>query len=462
MKNINFYRLLKILCIAFGVVFLLVACGEKGQNPQEGASPYKETGMSEEEQAKAQSGGFNADSKLCWQGELLELFYKPLGDMALKVYSQLTSKNNIMKLMMLAFSLWMAFQILRHVSSPSPESIGEFWTKILRKGTLCFACGYLASSPESIMYVLNTFVFPIYLTLLELCGNVLDITAKTPEAAAKSLQLAGGGGICETYNYSMSGGCKLPDTSSIGLTTTQFPEEPLNMMGCMACAVGSRLDVGYHVAVLAMGQGGLFGFLVGLFLLAAFFITKMGFAMYLVDSIFRLDMMIIIAPFLILFYPFEQTRKWTATGFKIILNSSAIMLCLGVLISMTILAMQKILVNPDVGAFGNKDAYSDFGVIPISLIFLGFVIIKASGVAVSLSESVTGGSGDTKFQKKMAALVGTVAKGLFVAATWGAGKVVTGVIDRVERLKAIHDKIQKAKKKVAKVQDKMRQLAGRK
>ena len=456
MKNINFYRLLKMLCIAFGVVFLLVACGNTP-----GANPYQETQMSEEEQAKAQSGGFTQDSKLCWQGELLGLFYKPLGDMALNVYSQLTSTNNIMNLMMLAFSLWMAFQILRHVSSPTPESMGEFWTKILRKGALCFACGYLASSPESILYVLNTFVFPIYLTLLELCGNVLDITAKTPEAAAKSLKLPGSSEICETYNYSMSGGCKLPDTGSIGLTTDKFPEEPLNMMGCMACAVGSRLDVGYHVAVLAMSQG-FFGFLVGCFLIAAFFITKMGFAMYLVDSIFRLDMMIIIAPFLILFYPFEQTRKWTVTGFKIILNSSAIMLCLGVLISMTILAMQKILVNPDMGELGSKESYSDFGVIPISLIFLGFVIIKASGVAVSLSESVTGGGGDTKFQKKMAALVGTVAKGLFVALTWGSGKAVTAVIEHSQRLKAIHDKIQKAKKKVEKVQNKMRQLAGRK
>ena len=173
-------------------------------------------------------------------------------------------------------------------------------------------------------------------------------------------------------------------------------------------------------------------------------------------------MMIIIAPFLILFYPFEQTRKWTVTGFKIILNSSAIMLCLGVLISMTILAMQNILVNPSMGELGTASSLSDFGVIPISLIFLGFVIIKASGIAVSLSESVTGGGGDTKFQKKMAALVGTVAKGLFVGLTAGGGKIVTAVVEHSQRLKAIHDKIQKVKKKVEKVQNKMNRLAGRK
>lgn len=448
MKKTDLYRILKLLCIVFGVVFLLVACGNGEGDPADDKSK-----LSANDKADAQSK--------CWQGDLLALFYKPLGDMSIKVYAQVLGANNIMSLMMLAFSLWMAFQILRHVSAPTPESIGEFWTKVLKKGTLCFACGYLASSNEGIFYVLNSFVFPIYLTLLELCGYVIDITAQSPEAQATSLKLAGSGDICETYRYSMSGGCKLPDTSSIGLTNEKFPEEPLQMMTCMACAVGSRLDVGYHISMYAMSTG-LFGFFVGLFLLAAFTITKLGFAMYLVDSIFRMDMMIIIMPFLILFYPFEQTRKWSATGFKIILNSSAIMLCLGILVSMTVLAMQKILANESMGDFSNTSMYEDFGVVPISLIFLGFIIIKASGLAVSLSESVTGGSGDTQFQKKMAALVGTVAKGLFVAFTMGAGKVVTTAVEHSQRLKAIAEKVQKARAKAKKVREGMQRMAGRK
>ena len=460
MKNTKLYRILKLLCIAFGVIFLLTAC--EGKYALDGGNPTnsKYETMSQEEQAAAQTGGFQ--SKLCWQGELLGLFYKPLGDMATKIYDRITKTNQIMNLMMLAFSLWMAFQILRHVATTSPESIGEFWTKVLQKATLCFVCGYLASSTDGIFYVLNTFVFPIYITILELCADILENTNQNPEAAASSLKLPGSDNICETYNYNMAGSaaCKLPDTSKIAVTTSQFPQEPLTMMGCMACAVGSRLDVGFHVAMYAM-RGGLFGFVVGCFLMGAFFITKLGFAMYLVDSIFRLDMMIIIAPFLILFYPFEQTRKWTATGFKIILNSSAIMLCMGVLVSMTILAMQKILVNPDMGEFGSLKAYQNFGVVPISLIFLGFIIIKAAGTAVSLAESVTGGGGDTKFQKKMAALVSTVASGVFSALTAGAGKVVTKVVEHSARLRAAREKVQKVQKKIDTVRKKMRHLAGR-
>lgn len=463
MKRVNLYRILKILCIAFGVIFLLVACSnDDGGSPMPNASESGDN-MTENEKADAQSRGFSESSTTCWQGELLDLFYKPLGDMSLKVYTRLATAE-VISLMLLAFSLWMAFQILRHVSSPTPESMGEFWNKILQKGALCFACGYLASSPDNVLYVINTFVMPIYITLLELCSNVLNIINNDPTsgASAKSILLPGQDGICETYNYNMagSGACSLPDTSTIEINTNKFPEEPLKMMECMACAVGARLDVGYKLAMYAM-SGGFFGFLVGCFLIAAFMIAKLGFAMYLVDSIFRLDMMIIIMPFLILFYPFEQTRKWTVTGFKIILNSSAIMLCLGVLVCMTILAMQTVLTNESMGEFGTTEIFKNLGIVPVSLIFLGFVIIKATGIAVSLSESITGGSGDTKFQKKMAALVGTAAKALFTALTMGGGKAITSIVEHSQRLRAASEKLQKTRAKFQKVQQRMLHLAGR-
>ena len=487
MNNISvgkIFKIFKILCIVFGVVFLLVACGDG----EDGKSPVADTSSSAEDKAEAQKQGFTQNSSedgsmmeapkiddkekaaigeaSCWQGELLAIFYKPLADMALNVYEKLTSEN-IMNLMMLVFSLWMAFQILRHVASPSPESIGEFWTKVLRKGTLCFACGYLASSPEGIMYVLNTFVMPIYITLLELCGQVLDFAGDTEEGKSLGVFLPAETdedgnlkGICDLYKNGVGGGksCSAPE-GSVKISTSEFPTEPLTMMSCMACSVSARLDTGFKVAMYAL-EGGVFGVLVGFFLIGAFFITKLGFAMYLVDSIFRLDMMVIIAPFLILFYPFEQTRKWTVTGFKIILNSSAIMLCLGVLVTMTIMAMM-VLLSGGIGNVGDTKAYDSFGVIPISLIFLGFIVIKAAGTAVSLSERITGGGGDTKFQKKMAAIVGTVAKGLFAALTAGGGKIITTVVEHSQRLKAAAEKIRRAQEKVKNIQKKMQHMAGR-
>lgn len=445
----NLFKLLKIIGLLLCVIFLVTACssGEEGGTLRSG-SDDSDTELAEQQ-------------KKCWQGDLLATFYENLGAMSISVYNKLTTED-LLNLMMLAFTLWMAFQILRHVSATSPESIGEFWTKVLRQGALCMICGFLASSSDNILYALNTFVFPIYLTLLEFCGDMLDVANASNPSSSGMLLPDGGSGQCHTFPSDIPLSCNIGDTSNISITSSGFPDEPQKLMSCMACSVGARLDVGYTVSMEVINKDSFVAFLIGCFLAIAFTIAKFGFVLYLVDSVFRLDMMIVIAPFLILFYAFEQTRKWTVVGFKIILNSAAIMLCLAVLVSTTIGAMQNVLANPAMGLnFGDSSEYENFGTVAITMVLLGIVIVKSSGIAVTLSESVTGGGGDTKFQKKMAALIGTIAKGLFVLITWGSGKAVTTVISYIERLKAIYDKVQKAKAKINKVRNKMNQMAGR-
>lgn len=447
----NIYTLLKILCIAFCAVFLLTACGSDDEMKLGGGAGGETSEEVSDEQHK------------CWQKELLKIFYKNLGDMTLGVYKNLTNEN-ILSIMFIAFSIWMAFQILRHVSTPSPESIGEFWTKVLRKATICLACGILASSTTNILYAINTFVFPIYVTLLEFCSQVLQTVSHTPEASTTGIILENGDEqICEAYTNQISAaaGCIINNTKNIKMTATSFPVEPLNMMGCMACAVSDRLNVGYSIAFRLITGEGILGVLIGISLLAMFTIAKFGFSLYLIDSIFRLDMMIVIAPFLIMFFPFEQTRKWTTVGFKIILNSAALMLCIAILLTMTMLAMQNVLLDSSFDNFGEVDSYKTAGIVPISMLFLGFVIVKACGTGVSLSDSVTGGSGDTRFQKKMAALVGTIAKGVFHFVTAGAGRIATVAIEHSERLKEVQKKVQKAQAKVQQARNRINSIAGR-
>ena len=447
MNKGKLYRVLKILCMVTCTVFLLAACANKDGMKVAGGEGYNSQGLSQEQ-------------KDCWQKSLIEVFYKNIGNLSLSVYKNLTAED-LMSLMILAFTIWMAFQILRHISSPTPDDMGEFWTKILRKATLCVACGYLASSSSNIMYALNTFVMPIYMALLEFAAHVLDLLGSESAAKAAAIKLAGSD-VCEKYNYTINqaAGCKI--NGAVKLSTTSFPQQPLDLMGCMACAVGSRLDVGYSIASRLLAQASLIPVIIAGFFFAAFTITKLGFVLYLVDSVFRLAMMVAIMPFLIMFYPFEQTRKWTSTGFKIILNSASIMLCLAVLVGMTIFAMQNILTDADMGiAFGNINEYKMLGSVPLSMIFLGFVIVKASSLAVSLSDSVTGGGGDTKFQKKAEALVGTVEKAAWHAVTAGAGRVATAALEHSARLRALQEKAQKVKAKVDKVQHMASRLAGR-
>ena len=420
-KGIDFYRLLKILCAVCGVIFLLAAC-----NSEDGGNF---------------GGGNNDENELsaaharCWQKSLISTFYEALGGMATDVYTRITSED-IMSLMVLAFSVWMGYQILRHIATTAPESMGEFWTKILRKGALCILCGILASKNDNLIYTINTFIMPIYVTLLEFASEVMSLVNGTA--------------------------CKLSNPEAITMTAAKFPTGPMDLMGCMACAVSDNLSKGYDVAIRVIFTVNWVGVIVGLFLMITFTIAKFGFAFYLIDSIFRMVMMIIVLPFLIMFYPFEQTRRWTVSGFKTILNSAALMMCLAILVTTTISAINEIISNDGIARFNDLEKYKTLGSVPIALIFLGFAVVKTTKLAVKLSDSVVGGGGDTAFQRKAAALIGTVASAIFALATMGAGKIVNSMLAHSARLRAAQKKIQQIKEKAAKVRNRMNQLAGRK
>lgn len=454
--KIRIFNIFKIIGTLLCVVLLVSACsGDPSSGDVTGDVKTKLADAGDQDIAKTAEA-----HRSCWTGEILKIFYNDLGTMSLSVYNKLTGED-LLGLMVVAFSVWMAFQILRHVATPSPESPGEFWTKVMRKGALCLVCGILASSTDNIIYALNTFVFPIYITLLELASSILQMTAKMD--TIDLLQVVGGKDFCEVYAHHISdAGCAIADSSNIGFTATSFPEEPLHLMTCMTCAVSDRLNVGYEVALRALILPQLSPALLGLFLLVVFTIVKICFVLYIIDSVFRMDMMIVIMPFLILFYPFEQTRKWTATGFKLILNSAGIMLCLVVMVATTILAMQNVLGDPSIGInLGDFSTYKNFGVAPASLMFLGFVIIKATKMAVSISDSVTGGGADAKIQKKVAAVVGTTIRAVLALCSSAFSEIGGATMEAIQKAAEVADKVEKARAKIEKVKEDMRKAAGK-
>ena len=452
--DINIWRILKILCIVFCMIFMLAACG----------SDSDEATLGPRGKDKVQTIEAQRD---CIQASLLNTMYGGLGKMAANVYNELTSED-LLSLLILVFSIWMAYQILRHVSATVPESLGEFWTKVLQKATLCAACGILASSTDNIYYTVNTFVLPVYLTLLEFASTVLQLLGNQPGANTTEIVITGdvatdiGGTLTEPITHKMSdSGCILASTGNIKWSGEEFPPEPANMMSCMACAISDRLNVGYSISMLMMKSGNIFAFIVAIFLFLSFTIVKWGFALYLIDSIFRFTMMIIMMPFLILFFPFEQTRKWTTVGFQVILNSAAILLCLAMLIGMTVYAMESMFNNPDIGDFGSKNTYENFNLISLSLVFMGFVVITAAGLAVSLSESITGGGGEARANKNATAVLGTLGNGLLLLASMGASSVLQAAAAHSKRVRTMIEKVQKAQAKVNQVKQRMNQLAGR-
>ena len=88
---------------------------------------------------------------------------------------------------------------------------------------------------------------------------------------------------------------------------------------------------------------------------------------------------------------------------------------------------------------------------PLSLILISFLVLKSIGIAVSLADSLVGGAGGTDFQKKIAKFAAWMAKKVFSAVTGGFGKLI-----------ADNPAVQKMKETREKVQERIKQMAGRK
>ena len=458
MKKERLCNICKVICLILCACFLLSACSENVSGDGQGTLLYNKDADDGQGGTKTEDiKDITAAHQTCLPGAILKMVYTSLGKMTTDVYKTLTSEN-LFSLLILAFTVWMAYQILKHVSSTTPESIGEFWTKIIRKAAICTICGILASSPENILYAVNTFVFPIYVTILEFTSLIMEQLGKAPEAQTTAIKLFGfignGEQICEAFVNKVST-CKFSSAAAVQMTTSSFPTEPLELMSCMSCVISDRLSMGTDIAFRLMATASWTAVITGIFILASFIITRIGFALYLIDGIFRLNMMIIIMPFLILFYPFEQTRKWSIKGLQIILSSAAIMLCLGLIVTMTVFAMEKLLIDKSMQIpYGDPKQYMTFGVVALSLLFMVFIIKQSCSMAVQLAGHITGYSGDTGLAKNIKSIVQWAGGIVLAAFTMGASFAWSTAY----RASAKVRKIQQAYEKV---KNKMNNMAGR-
>ena len=411
LKN-NIFHFLKAIFAVLCVVCMLSACtstDDKSMTVIDGKLTGEENDLSEQQRS-------------CWQAELLAAFYDAMAASSLKAYPKVT--QSAMPFMMVAFALWLAIRILKHVSSVVEESPSEVWTEVARMGFVCLVCGLLASSTTFLLFTLNKIVLPVYYAFLEYGSEVLNALTQSEDMSSDGIYLGKPKeGFCIVYTNTLS--CQAPTPSQVDMAQAHgvFPPSISEMMQCLTCATSDRMQIGFTLSTFLMTMHTLSAVLCGLVLFAVFAIVKVAFVFYMIDSIFRMNIMVILLPCFIMAYPFKFTRKWTKIGFLSVLGSAAIMAFIAILIAMSLLAMQYVLVdNSDL--FGTREHYTEFGVIPLSLILIAFLVLKSISLAVALAGSIVGGSTETDFQRKIASLAAQMGKRVFSAITGGLGKVL--------------------------------------
>ena len=426
-KDVNIKQILRVMLVVLFAAFMLTACEQDdsigGRSRAAMAAPVGEDPVSEETMKNASNA-----HRECWQTGMIDLLYQNMGKIAMGMYGKIT--DGALPLMMIAFALWTIFRLLKFVGSFTEDSPAEIWNEIVRKLFVCLICGLIASSTTQILWLLNTVVFPIYYAFLELGAAILNSAGDGSNFKAGSTVL---NFFQEKLTLNEPVMCSAPAIGKASIESLSFPDGPRTMMNCMICTVNERLTLGFFLSFKVMDAPGFMSLITGLFILICFTIVKLGFIFYLVDSIFRFTMMAIILPILVMSYAFKQTSSWAKNGFLTIINSAALMMFMAIMMSMALLAMERIITdNSDIfNDNANEMSFSEFSIPFMCIMLVGFLISSSVNLAQQVTDSLVGGNSDSLFQKR----VGTFVMWTLNLITLGAAKRVINAGKKVLGMK---------------------------
>lgn len=401
--------------------------------------------------------------------------------------------------MMVAFAIWLALRLLKYVSSVTENTVAEVWNEILRKGFICVLIAFMVSSQTALTGFTNLFIMPIYSTFLELGVKIMDVStssssqtnetqsssqtsssqdasgsAEDPLSKYNAYQLpATPGTTPETsdqmgdinrYNQMQavvheSASCSADETEfmvfgervcvknakyscktgfEFKVKEAGLPLELQNTINCMFNYLRDTLSFGGEVAYSAMKSTGAIGWLIGVFMKLCFWLVKVCFAFYLVDSVFQLGVMLILLPVFLMAYAFGPTKKWFNNAFGYIMSCSAFLMCFSVICAMTIRAMIELLKNnPDIFNPAGDAHQTSFSVGLMCMLLISFLIYGSMGVASQLTSGLLGAKNSSNFQKKLKAVAQAGAQaawhGVQAIFTWGASAFPNTLLGRIKK-----------------------------
>lgn len=438
--SINFSKILVMLLL---VVFLS-ACGENGAGDIVVGEPCE----TDVENPNIKNNCADVSGKTCLGCQVFDIMFQAVGVSVMRLHSELTS--GAMAVMMICFSVWLAKRLLTFVSSVTDSSIAQVWNEIARQAFLCMFCGILASSPSMLVYAVNTFVYPVYAAFIklgiELLNNALDFGE-----SGSSQKIAVFGAVKELNIVNKEGlGCTF---DSVGLITTSgFPVEFGETLKCMIKILKEYLSLGGEISFELMKNSSAFtGKMAGLFVYLTFWVVRIMFVFYLVDTIFQMGIIILVLPIFIMAYAFKSTRKWTSAVFKNMIASAGFLMCFSVVVSMILTAMVSLVTkradifNPGGNMAGAEVVTKDLGISVFCLLLIGFLVQSTMAISQGIMSSLIESSMASNFQKNLKSML-EKAKTLIISGLGSALSHATSVLpDRainvIKSIKAARAKI---------------------
>lgn len=432
-KRFNIKNIGRMLIMLLAVVVLLSACGKSGEEKMDSLTSPEEVNSAKDLNSE--------DEYKCWQGKIFDMVYEAIGTTVVKQYNYVSQGS--MSLMMIAFAVWLALRLLKFVSSVTESSPSEMWNEIIKKAFICMVCASLASSSEMLIYTLNFFLLPIYGAFLEFGSQILSLA----QTEIQSIDVFG-----EKIDFEKNLSCAV-GANATATTELALPSGFGNTMNCMICALNDRLKLGQSMAYRATAMEGFLPVLVGLLVWAIFFVVRLLFVFYLVDSVLRFGIIILMLPIFILAYAFGPTKKWTKIGFSHMMYSAVYVMAFSILIATVLMAIANLITeNGQIFNPADPDAhFQQISIATLCLLLIGCLVWKSLDVAQELASSLIGAQIEAKLQQNLKAVGSMVLS--WVTGGFGSVLAKVGFFEKT--------KLGRALKKGGEMKETLNKLAGR-
>lgn len=264
-----------------------------------------------------------AEQRSCLFCPLFKVLFDAANTMATKSFDALaTGMRNVMAV---GFALFIAFQVLTHVSSLTKQDAPKFLMGLMTQSfKVLIAYLLLKSSKEVYEYIIG----PLLSAALDFGTNLLFQT-KTEGGADLAACASGANiqdaGLLPGYLYTKLDCFIKAVQQEIGY----------------AQAIGSSLMcVGRNAAAGSVSGLWDFGMVINGFIIYVFaLLISLAFAFYLIDATVQLGIVGALMPFLIACWPFKMTSSYTSKGWGIFMNSAFMYIFMGLVVSVNIQLM---------------------------------------------------------------------------------------------------------------------------
>ena len=344
----HFLRNLTIVCLMIGVAFVLSACDLTTQSDL----------LATREQMRSPEG--------CIACQMFKVIFTAIVNMTNTAYPRMC----VLAQSLLAVFLfgWILLHVLKFLTTMREPNIGQFWAQLsprLGKGMLV---AILVASKENIFYIINMIMEPIS----SLFMNVSSLVISSGWNSRISLSMA-----------SLHSG--LPAAPG-------FPTEIGNQVETLIYRVVLALDVGWVMGLRLMLNSDFANMILGMVTTYIFFMMSLFFPFLLIDGFFKLMVVFVTLPLLLVAWVFKFTESYLKKGFQIFLGAFAQILMSCIFITLAITVMEGFFeirgmsgwLSADVQNM-DKDMYEQAS--RMSFSFLTFILIAT--YLYNLSKSIT-------------------------------------------------------------------------